>query len=120
MTYRQKLGAQMGVVENPDYRPNREALSNSEIFATGILAQGAVLNISRELLSLRKVVAAYNTSGCADADAMAIAYLDLDEKRRKLETALADIQEIADRETNCEALLLEEIVRVSMAALQKV
>ena len=29
MTYKQKLGAQMGVIENPDCRPNRESLSNS-------------------------------------------------------------------------------------------
>lgn len=110
---------QLEALDNPDYRPNRESLSNSEIFATGVLAQGAVLNISRELLALRKIVAAYNTSGCADADAMAIAYLDARETIAKLETALGDIQEIADRETNCESLLIEEIVLRSMAALAK-
>jgi hypothetical protein len=36
-----------------EYRPGREFLSNSEIAACGTLAQGAYLNISRELLMRR-------------------------------------------------------------------
>ena len=39
-----------------DYRPTRESLSNSEVRATGILGQGAVLNIARELLHSRERV----------------------------------------------------------------
>jgi hypothetical protein len=39
-----------------DYRPTRESLSNSEVRATGILVQGAVLNIARELLHSRERV----------------------------------------------------------------
>lgn len=38
----------------PDYRPNKFALSNSEVEATGILAGGAVQNIARELIAARE------------------------------------------------------------------
>jgi hypothetical protein len=40
-----------------DYRPTRESLSNAEIRATGLLGQGAVLNIARELIARRHQVA---------------------------------------------------------------
>ena len=41
---------------NKDYRPNKYALSNSEVWATGELGQGAVLNIARELIESRKKI----------------------------------------------------------------
>jgi hypothetical protein len=78
-----------------------------------------VQQVALELLKLRRIVAAYQSGGFSDADAMAIAYLGAREEITKLRTALADIQEIADRETNNEAMLIDEIVRCSMAALAK-
>lgn len=45
-------------VEFPeDYRPNKQALSNSEVRATGILCGGAVHNIARELIESRAYIA---------------------------------------------------------------
>jgi hypothetical protein len=38
---------------DPNYRPNRESLSNKEIISTGVLCGGAVANIARELVTLR-------------------------------------------------------------------
>lgn len=43
--------------EGDDFRPNRESLSNAEVRATGLLCQGAVLNIARELIESRGHVA---------------------------------------------------------------
>jgi hypothetical protein len=45
-------------IDDPDYRPDKFSLSNGEIRATGVLGQGAVLNIARELLAARKQLAA--------------------------------------------------------------
>jgi len=39
--------------EMPDYRPDKESLSNSEVMAGGILAQGSFLNVAKELVALR-------------------------------------------------------------------
>jgi hypothetical protein len=41
-----------------DYRPNKFALSNSEVRATGILCGGAVQDIARELIEARSELAA--------------------------------------------------------------
>lgn len=43
-----------------DFRPSKFHLSNSEIHATGMLCGGAVANIARELLELRKQVYSLN------------------------------------------------------------
>lgn len=43
--------------EKDEYRPNPEALSNAEGRATGILGQGGVMAIARELLESRKKIA---------------------------------------------------------------
>lgn len=77
--------------QSDDYRPDKFALSNSEVRATGILCQGAVLNISRELLELRALCASH---------AQHIERLRL--INAEMYEALKAYSELDDKHANCE------------------
>ncbi len=80
-------------------------------------AETALAAANERIAQRDRQIDAFNSGGFADADAMAEKYLDLRIENDKFKQALADIQEIADRETSAEHGLLEEIIQCSMDAL---
>lgn len=81
-----------------DYRPNKFALSNAEVIATGVIGQGAVANIARELIERRQADADHEERVRelrADRDRHACNAVELmrqrDELRAVLEAMVSDV-----------------------------
>jgi len=86
----------------------------------GDLLSREYVRVSADREKLKRQLSAFNSGGFADADALAEKYLDLKAENDKLKIALADIQEIAERETSNESALLTEITQCSMDALASI